>query len=124
MSTPASAGIVAGGGVQLSAQDSISTVAGKNADRSVLKRFTVAAGEKISLFAQEFGIKIFASKGPVEIQTQAGPLSFVADKDINVASVNGRVSVVAKKELIIECGGAFNHMKEGSVTHGGPFDLR
>jgi type VI secretion system secreted protein VgrG len=40
MSTPASAGIVAGGGVQLSAQDSISTVAGKNADWSVLKRWS------------------------------------------------------------------------------------
>jgi type VI secretion system secreted protein VgrG len=123
MSTPASAGIVAGGGVQLSAQDNINTVAGKNADGSVLKRFTVAAGEMISLFAQKLGFKAFAAQGPVEIQAQSGPLSFIADKDINVASVNGRVSVVANKELILEWGGAFIHMKDGSITLGGPFDL-
>jgi hypothetical protein len=40
MSTPASAGIVAGGGVQFAAQDSISTVAGKNADWSVTSYLT------------------------------------------------------------------------------------
>jgi type VI secretion system secreted protein VgrG len=123
MSTPASAGIVAGDGVQLSAQDSISTVAGKNADWSVLKRFAVAAGEKVSLFAQKLGIKIFAAKGPVEVQAQSGPMSLIADKDVNVASVNGKVSLAAAKEIILECGGAFIHMKDGSITLGGPGDL-
>ncbi|MEW9580977.1 type VI secretion system Vgr family protein [Paraburkholderia sp. DGU8] len=123
MSTPASAGIVAGSGVQLSAQNSISTVAGKNADWSVLKRFTVAAGEKISLFAQKFGIKIFAAKGPVEFHAQDAPMSLIADKDINVASVNGKVKISAAKEIILECGGAFIHMKDGSTTLGGPGDL-
>ncbi|WP_153101722.1 type VI secretion system Vgr family protein [Paraburkholderia hayleyella] len=123
MSTPASAGIVAGGGVQLSAQDSISTVAGKNADWSVLKRFTVTAGERISLFAQKFGIKIFATKGPVEVQAQGGPMSLIADKDVNVASVNGKVKVSAAQEIILECGGAFVQIKDGSITLGGPGDL-
>jgi type VI secretion system secreted protein VgrG len=123
MSTPASAGIVAGGGVQLSAQDNINTAAGKNADWSVLKRFTVAAGEMISLFAQKFGFKAFAAKGPVEIQAQGGPMSFIADKDVTVASVNGAIYVRAQKELTLECGGAFIRLKDGSITLGGPFDL-
>jgi type VI secretion system secreted protein VgrG len=63
MSTPASAALVAGQGMQFAAQGDISTVAGKNADFSVLKRFTVAAVEKLSLFAQKAGIRIFAAKG-------------------------------------------------------------
>ncbi|MBB5408622.1 type VI secretion system secreted protein VgrG [Paraburkholderia sp. HC6.4b] len=123
MSTPASAALVAGGGVQFAAQDSISTVAGKNADWSVLKRFTVAAGERISLFAQKFGIRIFAAKGPVDFQAQSGPMSLTADKDVTVASVNGKVTLSAAKEIILESGGAFIHMKDGSITLGGPFDL-
>jgi type VI secretion system secreted protein VgrG len=109
--------------VQLSAQDSISTVAGKNVDWSVLKRFTVAAGEKLSLFAQKLGIKIFAAKGPVEFQAQGGPMSLTADKDINVASVNGKVNLAAAKEIILECGGAFVQIKDGTITLGGPGDL-
>ncbi|WP_084754038.1 MULTISPECIES: type VI secretion system Vgr family protein [Paraburkholderia] len=123
MSTPASAALVAAQGVQFAAKDSISTVARKNADWSVLKRFTVAAGEKLSLFAQKLGIKIFAAKGPVEFQAQSGPMSFIAAKDVNVASVNGKVNLSAAKEIILECGGAFIHMKDGSITLGGPGDL-
>ncbi|MBW9103705.1 type VI secretion system Vgr family protein [Paraburkholderia phenoliruptrix] len=123
MSTPASAALVAGGGVQLAAQDSINAVAGKHADWSVVRRFTAAAGEKISLFAQKLGIRIFAAKGPVELQAQSGPMSLIADKDGNVASVNGKVNLSAAKEITLECGGAFIHMKDGSITLGGPFDL-
>ncbi|MFP3648514.1 DUF2345 domain-containing protein, partial [Paraburkholderia sp. SIMBA_054] len=88
----------AGGGVQFAAQGDISTVAGKNADWSVLKRFTVAAGENISLFAQQLGSKIFAAKGPVEIQAQSDAMSLLAAQDLTMASVNGTVRISAKKE--------------------------
>jgi len=123
MSTPASAALVAAQGVQFAAQGDMSTVAGKNADWSVLKRFTVAAGEKISLFAQKLGIRIFAAKGPVEIQAQTDAMSLIADQDLTVGSVNGTARIVAKKELTLESGGAFIQMKDGSITLGGPFDL-
>ncbi|WP_322030467.1 type VI secretion system tip protein VgrG [Paraburkholderia sp. J76] len=123
MSTPASAGIVAGGGIQYAAQENISTVAGKNADWSVLKRWTVAGGEKISLFVQKAGIKIFAAKGPVEVQAQSDAMSLIADKDLSAASVDGKVKISAAKEIILECGGAFIQMKDGSITLGGSGDL-
>jgi type VI secretion system secreted protein VgrG len=122
MSTPASAALVAAQGMQFAAQENINGVAGKNADWSVLKRFTVAAGEKISLFARN-GLKIFAAKGPVDVQAQSGAMSLTADKDVTVASVNGKLSLAAAKELILECGGAFIHFKNGSITLGGPGDL-
>jgi type VI secretion system secreted protein VgrG len=83
----------------------------------------VAAGEKISLFAQKLGIKIFASKGPVDVQAQSGPMSLTSDKDMSIATVNGTARIVAKTELILECGGAFIQLKDGSITLGGPFDL-
>jgi type VI secretion system secreted protein VgrG len=116
MSTAASAAIVAGQGMQFAARENINAVAGKNADWSVLKRFTVAAGEKLSLFAQELGIKIFAAKGPVEIQAQTDAMSLIADQDITVSSVNGTARIVAKKELTLGSGGAFIHMKDGNIT--------
>jgi type VI secretion system secreted protein VgrG len=123
MSTPASAAVDAAGGVQFAAQDSINAVAGKNADWSVLKRFTVAAGEKISLFAQKLGARIFAAKGPVEVQAQNDAMSLLASQDLTMESVSGTVRISAKKELTLESGGAFIHMKDGSITLGGPFDL-
>jgi type VI secretion system secreted protein VgrG len=122
-SAPASIGIVSGRGLQVAAQDNITAVAGGNVDVSVLKRFTVAAGELVSMFAQKLGIKLFAARGPVEIQAQSDAMSLLADKDLTVASVNGAVRIRAKKELILECGGAFVQMKGGNITLGGPGDL-
>ncbi|SEI61036.1 type VI secretion system Vgr family protein, partial [Paraburkholderia diazotrophica] len=122
-SAPASIAIASGRGVQVAAQDSISAVAGKNADISVAKRFTVAAGELVSMFAQKLGVKLFAAKGPVEVQAQSDAMSLLADKDLTVASVNGTVRISAKKELVLECGGAFVQLKDGNVTLGGPGDL-
>lgn len=43
--------------LQLSAGENIISTSGKNSDFSVLKKFTVAAGETVSLFAQKLGIK-------------------------------------------------------------------
>ncbi|RAR51921.1 type VI secretion system secreted protein VgrG, partial [Paraburkholderia unamae] len=123
MSTPASAALVTGQGMQFAAQGDISGVAGKNADWNVLKRFTVAAGEKISLFVQKFGIKIYAAKGPVELQAQTDAMSMYSDQDMSISSVNGTVRIVAKQEITLECGGAFVQLKDGNITLGGPNDL-
>ncbi|APR35974.1 type VI secretion system Vgr family protein [Paraburkholderia sp. SOS3] len=122
-SAPASIGVVAGSGVQVAAQGTISAVAGKNLDVSAAKCFTLAVGELVSVFAQKFGIRAFAAKGPVQIQAQSDAMSLLAEKDVTLASANGTVRVSAKKELILECGGAFVQLKDGNITLGGPGDL-
>ncbi|MBB1631589.1 type VI secretion system Vgr family protein [Cupriavidus sp. UME77] len=122
-SAPASVGIVAGRGAQISARDNVAVVAERNVDISAVKKFTVAAGEVVSMFAQKFGIKLFAGKGKVEIQAQSDAMSLAADKDVTVSSVNGAVRIAAKRELILECGGAFVRLADGNVTIGGPGDL-
>jgi type VI secretion system secreted protein VgrG len=122
-SAPASIGIVSGRGMQLAAQENISAVAGKSVDVSAVKRFTVAAGELVSLFAQKLGIRLFAARGPVEIQAQSDAMSLLADRDVTMASVNGVVHISAKKELTLACGGAFVKLADGNITLGGPLDL-
>jgi type VI secretion system secreted protein VgrG len=107
----------------VSAQENISAVVGKNADFSVVKRFTVAAGELVSIFAQKMGLKLFAAKGPVEVQAQTDAMTLASDKDMTITSVNGKVTVAAAKELILECDGAFVQLKDGNITLGGPADL-
>ncbi|HDJ8694756.1 TPA: type VI secretion system tip protein VgrG, partial [Escherichia coli] len=72
--------------LQLSAGENIISTSGKNSDFSVLKKFTVAAGETVSLFAQKLGIKIFAGKGKVEIQAQGDEMLLDALKDIRISS--------------------------------------
>ncbi|WP_250546521.1 type VI secretion system Vgr family protein, partial [Leclercia sp. Colony189] len=60
-SAPAGIGLVTPKTIQLSAGHTLTATAGGNADISIIKKFTVAAGETISLFAQKMGMKIFAA---------------------------------------------------------------
>lgn len=93
--------------IQLSAGENLISTAGKHADFSVLKKFTVAAGEAVSLFAQKLGIKIFAGKGKVEIQAQSDDMTLDALKDIRISSCEGKILIYAEKEIILTSGGGY-----------------
>ncbi|GCW52766.1 type VI secretion protein [Escherichia coli] len=106
--------------LQLSAGENIISTSGKNSDFSVLKKFTVAAGEMVSLFAQKLGIKIFAGKGKVEIQAQGDEMLLDALKDIRISSSEGRILISAKNEIILTSGGGYIRIGDGTVECAAP----
>ncbi|WP_313079760.1 type VI secretion system tip protein VgrG [Atlantibacter sp.] len=106
--------------VQLSAGENVISTSGKHTDFSVVKRFTVAAGERVSLFAQKLGIKIFASKGKVEIQAQGDEMTLDALKDIRISSSEGKLVISAKQEIILTSGGGYIRIADGTVECAAP----
>lgn len=74
----------------------------QNTDISALKRFTVAAGEAVSMLARKAGMKLFAAKGKVEIQAQDDALDAIAKKDVTVTSTEGRVEITAAKDVVLK----------------------
>ncbi|QHP81176.1 type VI secretion system tip protein VgrG [Pectobacterium odoriferum] len=106
--------------VQLSAGENVISTSGKHTDFSALKRFTVAAGERVSLFAQKLGIKIFASKGKVEIQAQGDEMTLDALKDIRISSSEGKLVISAKQEIILTSGGGYIRIADGVVECAAP----
>ncbi|HEP0531341.1 TPA: type VI secretion system tip protein VgrG [Escherichia coli] len=106
--------------LRLSAGENIISTSGKNSDFSVLKKFTVAAGETVSLFAQKLGIKIFAGKGKVEIQAQGDEMLLDALKDIRISSSEGRILISAKNEIILTSGGGYIRIGDGTVECAAP----
>ncbi len=117
-SAPAGIALVSGSDLQVSAADNLIATAGGHADFSVLKRLTVAAGERISVFAQKLGIQLFAAQGKVEIQAQSDEMRLLADKDMRVTSANGRVVIEAKEELLLKCGGSYLRMTSTGIEDG------
>ncbi|MDO2433344.1 type VI secretion system tip protein VgrG [Enterobacter bugandensis] len=81
---------------------SVGIMSQQNTDISALKRFTVAAGEAVSILARKAGMKLFAAKGKVEIQAQDDALEATAKKDVNVTSTEGRVELTAAKDVVIK----------------------
>lgn len=106
--------------LQLSAGKNLIATSGDNTDISSFKAFRLAAGERISLFAQKLGIKIFAAKGNVEIQAQDGEMNLDALKDLRITSSQGKLVISAKQEIFLVSGGAYIRIGNGVVESGAP----
>ena len=106
--------------VQASATENIMHTAGNNIHNSAFKKFTVAAGEVIRMFAQTLGIKMVASKGDVVLQAQQDNITAAAAKDVRIESVNGEVIISAAKKLTLVCDGSYITIGGGQVEIGTP----
>jgi type VI secretion system secreted protein VgrG len=120
VSAPEGIAQVTGKSLQQSARDNIISTSGGHTDFSALKRFTVAAGERVSLYAQKLGIKMFAGKGKVEIQAQGDEMTLDALKDIRISSSEGKVIISAKKEIVLTSGGGYIRIADGTVECAAP----
>lgn len=120
LSAPAGIAQVTPKSLQLSSGENLISTSGKNTDFSVFKKFTVAAGEAVSLFAQKLGIKIFASKGKVEIQAQSDEMLLDACKDLRISSSDGKILISAKNEIILTSGGGYIRSGGGTVECAAP----
>ncbi|WJF92075.1 type VI secretion system tip protein VgrG [Paraburkholderia bonniea] len=117
-SAPAGIALTSGQHLQLSAAENLIATAGSSADISVVKRFTVAAGEAVSLFAHRLGMKLFAAKGKVEIQAQSDEMRLMAEQNMTITSTRGRVIIEAKEELLLKCGGSYLRMSSTGIEDG------
>jgi type VI secretion system secreted protein VgrG len=120
VSAPEGIAQVTGKSLQQSAGDNIISTSSGHTDFSALKRFTVAAGERVSLYAQKLGIKMFAGKGKVEIQAQGDEMTLDALKDIRISSSEGKVIISAKKEIVLTSGGGYIRIADGTVECAAP----
>lgn len=120
LSAPAGIAQVTPKSLQLSSGENLISTSGKKTDFSVFKKFTVAAGEAVSLFAQKLGIKIFASKGKVEIQAQSDEMLLDACKDLRISSSDGKILISAKNEIILTSGGGYIRIGGGTVECAAP----
>jgi type VI secretion system secreted protein VgrG len=121
LSASSSIALVTPDAIVQSAGTNLTMTAGASADIGVLRKFTVAAGETISLFAQKMGMKLFASKGKVQIQAQSDEMELTSQQNMTVTSSDGHVIVQASKSVTLTDGaGAYIKIGNGQVTIAAP----
>ncbi|MNJ47965.1 hypothetical protein D3C77_431430 [compost metagenome] len=123
-SAPAGIALTTPANLQLSAGQTITATAGESADVTVFKRFSIAAGEAISLFAQKLGVKLFAAHGAVEIQAQSDAMTLRADKAITLDSATSEIVLSADQGITLVSRGAYIKLKDGSIEIGAPGEVR
>ena len=106
--------------IQLSTGKNISIIAENNTEISVIKKITLAAGEALSFFAHKMGIKLFASKGKVEIQAQNDELSLMAKDEIQINSIDNSVTLTAPRDITLISGGSYIKINGEGIELGTP----
>lgn len=118
MASPAGLGLSTQDSAQLTANQQVNIVSGKSTHVAAGKSLIVSVMEKISLFAQNAGIKLFASKGKVEIQAQSDEMKLAALNDVTITSSNGKVVISAEKEIWIGAGGSYIKITPDLIENG------
>lgn len=106
--------------LQMSAEENIITTSVKNTSMNAFKKMTLAAGEMISIFAHKLGLKLIAAAGKVQIQAQSDEMELTSLKNLFITSTNGKVTINAKDELLLLCGGAGIRIKNGTIEEIAP----
>jgi type VI secretion system secreted protein VgrG len=79
------------------------------------KSLVVSVAEKISLFVQNAGMKLFAAKGKVEVQAHTDDIALTAQKTVKVLSVTENIEVAARQEVLLTSSGAYIRVKDGNI---------
>jgi len=115
-------------GIGMSTQQSLHMVANDHVNVASGQSVHVAAGEsligsigqKLSLFVQNAGMKLFAGKGKVEIQAQSDNVEVTAQKAVKVVSATDRIEIAADQGILLTSGGAYIRIKDGNVEAHAP----
>ncbi|MGN7982148.1 type VI secretion system Vgr family protein [Burkholderia sp. 22313] len=118
---PDGVGLASGQQMQIAARKQMFVTAGDGLDIGVMKRIAIAAGEAISLFAANLGIRIFAAKGKVQIQAQSDAMELMSMQDMTASSSDGEVVITGRKGVTLGDGaGAYVKLSGGKIILGSP----
>lgn len=118
MASPAGVGLSTQESAQVTANQQVNIVSGKSVHVAAGKSLVSSVMEKISLFAQNAGIKLFAAKGKVEIQAKSDAMALTSQQDLSITSVDGRVMISADKEIWIGAGGSYIKITPDLIENG------
>ncbi|WP_175717673.1 type VI secretion system Vgr family protein [Burkholderia anthina] len=118
MASPAGLGLSTQESAQVTANQQVNIVSGKSVHVAAGKSLITSVMEKISLFAQNAGIKLFAAKGKVEIQAKSDAMALTSQQDLTITSVDGRVVISADKEIWIGAGGSYIKITPDLIENG------
>ncbi|QEM82655.1 type VI secretion system Vgr family protein [Halomonas binhaiensis] len=115
LSSPAGIALSTPSSTHLAQGKSLSVSSGEDINLATGKSLIGALGDKLSLFVQRAGIKLFAAKGKVDVQAQSDEMALTAEKDLKVTSTEHSVNLAAAEEVLLVCGGAYVRIKGGNI---------
>ena len=116
IASPAGIGLSTPKSTHIHSGDQMTMSSGADTNLAVGKSLIASIKEKISLFAYNAGIKLFAAKGKVEVQAQNGDIDIIAEKVLRLLSATDRIEIFAKKEVVIGADGSAIKINGSGIT--------
>jgi type VI secretion system secreted protein VgrG len=107
----------------VSADQHINLVSGQSTHIATGKSLIASITNRLSLFVQNAGMKLFAAKGKVEVQAHADNVELTAQKSLLLASVTEKIQAAAQQEILLTSGGAYIRIKDGNIEIHAPGKL-
>ncbi|KVO85438.1 type VI secretion protein ImpA [Burkholderia ubonensis] len=101
--------------VHVAADQHLNLVSGRSTHIASGKSLIASVADKLSLFVQNAGMKLFAGKGKVEIQAQSDNVEMTAQKTVKVLSSTATVEIAADKGIMLTSGGAYIRIQGGNI---------
>lgn len=110
-------------GIALSTQESVhvasdantNIVSGQNTHIATAKSLIASTAERISLFVQNAGMKLFTAKGKVEIQTHSDNIEVTAQKTVKILSATERIEIASATGILLTSSGGYIRIKDGNI---------
>jgi len=118
--SPAGIGLSTQQSVHVSATDQVNFATGQSMHVAAGKSLLASVGEKLSLFVQNAGMKLFAAKGKVEVQAQSDNIELTAQKGVKVVSTTDSIEIAADQGIVLTSGGAYIKIAGGNIEIHGP----
>lgn len=101
LAAPESIGLTSGKDIHIQASESITLGSGKSINTSTDENLILNAKKKVSLFAGQEDLKIYAAKGKFDIQAQDNVLDASARLDVKITSSEGKVEINSPNEIVL-----------------------
>jgi len=115
MASPAGIALSTQQSTTVAADRHVNVVTGGSTHIASGKSLVASIGEKLSLFVQNAGMKLFAAKGKIEVQAHSDGIELTAQKAVKVVSATQTVEVAAAKSLLLTSGGAYIRIENGNI---------
>ncbi|KVK85086.1 Rhs element Vgr protein [Burkholderia ubonensis] len=113
--SPSGIGMSTQQSVHVAANDHVNIASGRSVHVAAGKSLLASIGQKLSLFVQNAGIKLFAGKGKVEIQAQSDSIEVTAQKTVKVLSATDKIEIAADQGILLTSGGGYIRIAGGNI---------
>lgn len=118
MTSPAGIGFASSKAIVSYSASNIDTASQHHLQLTAGQRFTVNAGNGVSLFARGGGLSAIAHNGKLLLQSQHDDTAINSAKDVQITASEGAITISAKTILLVAQDGSFFKLGEGSPVLG------